>query len=76
MDRKFLTKSRFAELVEQRVKSDKMTYMDAVIAVCEEHDIDLEEVKKFISPVIKGKLEAEAQRLNFIPRQGDGELPV
>lgn len=74
MDRKFLTKSRFGELVEAKVKQHSIPYMDAVIECCEEFDIDLEEVKKFISPIIKGKLEAEAQRLNFLPKPG--ELPI
>lgn len=43
--------------------------MDAIIEVCDDKDIDLEDVRKYISPVIKEKLEAEAMRLNFLPRQ-------
>jgi hypothetical protein len=43
--------------------------MDAVIHLCEKHEVELEEVKRFISPIIKNKIEAEAMRLNFLPRQ-------
>lgn len=43
--------------------------MDAVIFLCEKHDVDLEDVRKFISPIIKTKLEAEAMKLNFLPQQ-------
>ena len=43
--------------------------MDAVLYICEMNSIDLEDVKKFISPIIKGKIEAEAMALNFLPKQ-------
>jgi len=43
--------------------------MDAIIHICDEIDVDLEDVRRFISPVIKEKIEAEAMRLNFLPRQ-------
>ena len=32
------------------------------------NDIEPEDVKKFISPVIKGKVEAEAMQLNYLPK--------
>ena len=48
--------------------------MEAVIHLCTENDVELEEVRKFISPVIKNKIEAEAMRLNFLPR--GNELPI
>jgi len=66
---KFLTKARFTKLVENVVKEHKSSYMDAIIHVCEDVDLDLEDVKKYIAPIIKDKLEAEAMRLNFLPRQ-------
>ena len=43
--------------------------MDAIIKVCETNDIELEDIRKFISPVIKDKLEAEAMDLNFLPKK-------
>jgi hypothetical protein len=43
--------------------------MDAIIKVCETNEIELEDIKKFISPVIKNKLEAEAMELNYLPRK-------
>jgi len=66
---KFLTKARFTKLVENVVKEHKSSYMDAIIHVCEDVDLDLEDVKKYIAPIIKDKLEAEEMRLNFLPRQ-------
>lgn len=70
----FLTKAKFAKLVEDIVHSHKSSYMDAVIHLCETYDVDLEEVRKFISPIIKDKIEAEAMHLNYLPRQNS--LPL
>jgi hypothetical protein len=42
--------------------------MEAILHVCDKNDIEPEDVKKFISPIIKDKLEAEAMQLNFLPK--------
>jgi hypothetical protein len=42
--------------------------MDAILYLCDKNDIDPVDVNKFISPIIKGKLEAEAMNLNFLPK--------
>lgn len=65
----FLTKVRFTKLVESTVKEHRISYMEAIIHVCEKIvDLEVEDVNKYIAPVIKEKVEAEAQRLNFLPR--------
>ena len=65
---KFLTKSKFTKLIEKTVGELGIPYMEAVLEVCNKNDIEPEDVKKFISPVIKGKIEAEAMQLNYLPR--------
>ena len=65
----FLTKTKFTKLIEKVVKDHRSSYMDAIIHLCEKVDVDLEDVRRFISPVIKEKLEAEAMRLNYLPKQ-------
>ena len=42
--------------------------MEAILHVGQKNDIEPEDVKKFISPVIKGKVEAEAMQLNYLPK--------
>ena len=69
IEEKFLNKSKFTEIVEETVIEKQLSYMDAVLYICEMNSIDLEDVKKFISPIIKGKIEAEAIALNFLPKQ-------
>lgn len=67
----FLTKAKFSKIVESAVIELKVPYMEAVLHVCEKNGIEPEDVSKFISPVIKGKIEVEAQNLNYIPRDSN-----
>ena len=69
IEEQILTKSKFTKLIEKTVADLKIPYMDAIIKVCETNDIELEDIRKFISPVIKDKLEAEAMDLNFLPKK-------
>tara|TARA_B100001287_G_scaffold159021_1_gene133646 strand:+ start:3916 stop:4158 length:243 start_codon:yes stop_codon:yes gene_type:complete len=69
LENKFLTKSKFTKLIESTVNDLKIPYMEAVLHVCDKNDIDPEDVKKFISPIIKGKIEGEAMSLNYLPKQ-------
>ena len=57
------------KLIESTVAEKKMPYMDAILQLCEKNDIDIEDIKKFISPIIKNKLEAEAMNLNYLPKK-------
>ena len=69
IEEQFLTKSKFTKLIEKTVADLKIPYMDAILKVCETNDIEIEDIRKFISPVIKDKLEAEAMDLNFLPKK-------
>lgn len=69
IEEQFLTKSKFTKLIENTVVDLKIPYMDAILKVCETNDIEIEDIRKFISPVIKDKLEAEAMELNFLPKK-------
>jgi len=69
IEEQFLTKSKFTKLIEKTVADLRIPYMDAIIKVCETNDIEIEDIRKFISPVIKDKLEAEAMDLNYLPKK-------
>lgn len=68
VEEQFLTKSKFSKLIENTVADLRISYMEAVLYVCEKNNIEPEDVKKFVSPIIKDKLEAEAMALNFLPK--------
>jgi hypothetical protein len=69
IEENFLTKSKFTKLIEATVVETKLSYMDTILYLCEKNNIEPEDVKKFISPIIKDKVEAEAMQLNFLPKQ-------
>jgi hypothetical protein len=66
IEQQFLTKTKFAKLIEETVNELKIPYMEAIIHVCEKNSIEPEDVKKFISPVIRDKVEVEAMDLNLL----------
>ena len=66
---------KFYQKIET-IKKEKpdMSYIDAVVWYCDENDIDIETVNKFISKTLKEKIESEARDLNYLPKVG--KLPV
>lgn len=67
------TKKSFSELIENKVKADRSSYLDAIIDVCKEKMIDPEDIVKLLSNPIKAKLEAEGMNLGYLKKQN--ELP-
>ena len=68
MSEDFLSKSKFSKMIEESVVQKKLSYMDAILDICDKNDIEPEDVRKFVSPIIKDKLEAEAMSLNLLPK--------
>ena len=64
----FLNKNRFTQLVHDTVTQLKSSHMEAILHICEQNNIDPQDVKRFVSPVIRDKLEAEARQLNLLPK--------
>ena len=69
IEEQFLKKTKFTKLIQNVVIEKKIPYMEAVVLVCENNDIDVADIKKFISTSIKDKIEAEAMDLNFLPKK-------
>ena len=64
----FLSKKRFSKMVEDTVRKMSMSYMDAVVYLCEENAIEIDDVKKYLSVSIKERIEGEAMNLNFLEK--------
>lgn len=63
-----LTKQIMTQLVEKLVSEERMSYMEAVLNICEERQIDPLDIGKLIGPTIKAKIEAEAMSANLLPK--------
>lgn len=71
-----MTKKRFSMMVEETVLNLSLSYLDAIMYLCEKHTIEPEDVKKYISPAVKEKLEVDAMKLNYIDDNGTSSLPI
>jgi hypothetical protein len=70
----FMTKAKFSKLVEAHVRQDRLSHMEAILVLCEKYGIEPQDCKKYVSSVIKDKLEAEAMNLHYLPKSA--ELPI
>ena len=61
-----ITPNKFALLIEEKVKTKRMSYMDAIILYCEENGIDPSNTKALINKTLKEKIAYEAQSLNML----------
>lgn len=73
-----MTQTKFSSLVEEVVKNSNglTNYIDAVVVVCDEFDIEVETVGKLISRPLKDKIKYNAQQLNFVKKTSRGVLPL
>ena len=78
LEENFMTQSKFSTLVEHTVQNSNglINYIEAVAAVCDDYDIEIEVVNKLISKPLKDKIKANAQQLNSIKRTSRGVLPL
>ena len=55
-------------MIERNARDKNLSYIEAIRDICEENNLEPEDIAKYISGIIKDKLEAEARSLNFLPR--------
>lgn len=69
-----MTNLRFPREVEKHVEKFGVSYIDAVIAVCEQYGIEPQVAAKFLNKPIIEKIKAEGQELNLLPKKT--RLPI
>ena len=69
-----MTKAKFSIIIEKLVHEKQLTYMEAIVYYCDNNELEVETAAKLINPVIKSKIEVEAQDLNFLPKTS--KLPL
>ena len=65
----FLTKKSFSQMIETFVYQNRMSYMDSIVHLCEKNGLELEDIKKYLTPTVVEHMENEARQLNFLPKQ-------
>lgn len=69
-----ITKQELATRAELLVRSDNLSYIEAIIHICDELDLDPEDIAKMVTGPLKDKVEAEAQRNNVLPKSNTVSL--
>jgi hypothetical protein len=72
IEEKIITKKRFSLAVENLVVTARVGYMDAMLMVIIDREIDYVNIPKLLTSSLKSKLEQEAIQLNML----DGDKPV
>jgi hypothetical protein len=67
-------KKEFSQEIENYKKKNSCTYIEAILALCEIHDIEPDTIGKLIEKPIKEKVDYEGQKLNLRPKKN--ELPI
>jgi len=72
--KKFRSSNEFSLHIEEKVIKEKLSYMDAIIAYCNEVDIDVESVANLVNKSLKDKIQIEAEENNFMKKRA--KLPL
>ena len=64
----------FCKEVEWMVQDREMGYMDAVLELCEKHNLEPASAAKLLSKPIIEKIQVEGQQIHLLPRSG--ALPI
>ena len=71
-----ITPNKFAILIEELVKTKRMSYIDAIVHYSEKNGIDRSDSKKLVNKGLKEKLTYEAQNLNLLNVEKVPQLPI
>lgn len=80
-DEYMITNQQFSSAVEfsqhiERKASLGQNYIDVLTDFCVRNEVEIESVKKLLTPSLKEKITAEAQNLNLLKQKNSGKLPI
>tara|TARA_Y100001938_G_C8076882_1_gene426643 strand:- start:1769 stop:1990 length:222 start_codon:yes stop_codon:yes gene_type:complete len=64
----------FSNQVEQNISKYEGSYIDTILGLCEEHEIEPEIAAKHLSKPIIEKIESEGRSFNLLPKKA--KLPI
>ena len=76
LNKKFVSKDKFAEDIEALVLNTSMNYIDAIVQYCDDNSIEIETVNKLVNKPLKEKIRWEATELNYLKKTSHGRLPL
>ena len=74
-NQQFSSATEFSQHIERRA-SLRQNYIDVLTDYCVRNEVEIESVKKLLTPSLKEKITAEAQNLNLLKQKNSGKLPI
>ena len=71
-----ITTKSFVAQIEELVKTKRLPYLDAILYICKEKEIEPERIVRFIDKGMKEKLQVEAEATNAIKGPKRNKLPL
>jgi hypothetical protein len=71
-----LNSKKFSAIIEDIVKTKKISYIDAIVKYCEDNEMDPSNVGSLISKSLKDKIQQEAEKLNLVEKSSTAILPI
>ena len=69
-------KEKFSSKVLERVKKTKLSFMDCILELSEEMNIDASTAGKILTKPLIEKIEQEAEKLHFLKKKKSTKLPL
>jgi hypothetical protein len=64
-----VSSEKITQYIQHLVTEKRISYLEAVIVLCEQRGWEPELVAPYLGDAVKSKLAEDAQRLHYIPRQ-------
>jgi hypothetical protein len=65
-----ITPLEFFQQIEELIQRHKFNYVDAIIFWANKNDVNVEDLTSLINKNLKNKLQADYEKLNYLPRTG------
>jgi Phage late-transcription coactivator len=66
---------KFQEAIQNIVKTQDISYIEAIVEFCEVNDFDIETVPRFLSQNIRDEIQREAEDLSLL-KEKSNRLPI
>lgn len=70
-----ITQTMFFEMLNERVTKNNMSYVDAIVDICDTQGVEIESVPKLLNQKTRKLIQNEALALNMLKRKG-ARLPI
>jgi len=65
---KKITPKKFSIIIEELVRTKRLTYLEAVMYYCEQNSLEAHTITRWIDKSMRDKIQYDAEQLNYLPK--------